>query len=802
MTTKYPVAPLPIGSRIEGLVIERVLRQGPTHVSYLASDPQLARRFVLRECLPPGSSRGSDQCSISPGDSNRAGFWQEQIETFSNSARQAAALDHPSLGEVLRLIEANGTAYRLMPYYEGQALDQAMGSDGGQMPDDSSSLVRQLMEALEYLHQQGQTHGAISPEHILVASDRVPVLLPANEPVAADHPYAAPEQQNQRDPSGAATDLYQLAATLYRAFTGKPPARAAERIAATAAGDADPLIPAQTLLPVGSHGGLADAIDQGLALDPAKRPHSAAHWARSFASIDWRLRSSQPSESDIDQEPRDWLPLAVISGLVVIGMVVSVYLLRSGPVDELQWQPDESSTPVTGPADGVRVKEPDDEERRQWQAALQADTVLAYRRFLETYPNSFYREQAQVQLNILDEQLWEKLSDEDTQPAYEEYLRQFPSGLHEAAALRRIEQIDAARTAAERERLERERQDKLAWEEARGQRTLDSIRAYISDWPAGIHIEEAQKIERQLEDQRNDNQAFATARDLNTKDAYQSYLNAFPRGAHVTKALQAVDDLTLRPGKVFKDCERCPEMVVVPAGTFLQGAAADDPLATPMEQPQRRISIARPFAAGVFEVTMAEWDACVADGACAHRPTDNGWGRADRPVMMVSWNDAVQYTGWLNEQSGESYRLPSESEWEYMARAGTNGNWLFDDPAEVCQFGNIAGRETDFQWRHDDCADPVSLGTLPVGTLRPNDFGLFDVIGNVAEWTTDCMNLSYLDAPTDGRPWTRGLCSSHMARGGSWVTGTRDIRLPARFNLKNGDRNDFTGFRVVRSIDE
>jgi formylglycine-generating enzyme required for sulfatase activity len=96
----------------------------------------------------------------------------------------------------------------------------------------------------------------------------------------------------------------------------------------------------------------------------------------------------------------------------------------------------------------------------------------------------------------------------------------------------------------------------------------------------------------------------------------------------------------------------------------------------------------------------------------------------------------------------------------------------------------------------------VALGTLPAGSLRPNDFGLFDVIGNVAEWTADCMNLSYIDAPADGSAWTRGICSSHMARGGSWVTGTRDIRLAARFHLKSGDRNDFTGFRVVREIDE
>jgi len=120
----------------------------------------------------------------------------------------------------------------------------------------------------------------------------------------------------------------------------------------------------------------------------------------------------------------------------------------------------------------------------------------------------------------------------------------------------------------------------------------------------------------------------------------------------------------------------------------------------------------------------------------------------------------------------------------------------------VCEFGNIAGGETGFRWQHSQCSDTLALGTTPVGSFRANTFGLYDTTGNVSEWTADCMNLSYLDAPVDGSAWGRGICSSHMTRGGSWITGSKEIRLPARFNLKNGDRNDFTGFRVVRNIDE
>jgi len=192
----------------------------------------------------------------------------------------------------------------------------------------------------------------------------------------------------------------------------------------------------------------------------------------------------------------------------------------------------------------------------------------------------------------------------------------------------------------------------------------------------------------------------------------------------------------------------------------------------------------------------------VADGGCGTRPNDNGWGRGAHPVIMVSWNDAQEYATWLSRKTGEEYSLPSESQWEYAARAGEEGDWQGGSPGAVCEYANIAGDESGFRWQHDACADSTAVGTQPVGSLQPNAFGLYDMIGNVAEWTQDCMNLSYLDAPTDGSAWGRGICSSHMTRGGSWFTGTREIRLPARFNLKNGDRNDFTGFRVVRTLEE
>jgi formylglycine-generating enzyme required for sulfatase activity len=305
-----------------------------------------------------------------------------------------------------------------------------------------------------------------------------------------------------------------------------------------------------------------------------------------------------------------------------------------------------------------------------------------------------------------------------------------------------------------------------------------------------------------LKARAEDDTAFTSAQRLGTRDAYQAYIDAFPQGEHVSEALAAMDDLVMRPGKRFRDCDACPEMIVVPPGSFEQGAPENAPGALGMERPQRTVTIPEAIAVGTHEVTLAQWDACVSAGGCSRSLDDNGWGRGERPAIMVSWNDTQDYLQWLNDETGKSYRLPSESEWEYFTRAGQSDDWLGGRPEAVCDFANIAGQESSFDWRHQACSDPVVVGTAPSGSFRPNAFGLYDVIGNVAEWTADCMNLSYLDAPVDGSAWGRGICSSHMTRGGSWLTGGKDIRLSSRFNLKNGDRNDFTGFRVVRRIDE
>ena len=226
-------------------------------------------------------------------------------------------------------------------------------------------------------------------------------------------------------------------------------------------------------------------------------------------------------------------------------------------------------------------------------------------------------------------------------------------------------------------------------------------------------------------------------------------------------------------------------MVVVPAGSFMMGSDESS-----SEKPRHRVTIARPFAVGKYEVTFAEWDACVEAGGCGgHRPGDEGWGRGRRPVINVNWKDAKAYVRWLNRKTGKQYRLLSEAEWEYAVRAGTTTRY---------SWGDDIGRE---RANCDGCGSRWdNEKTAPVGSFAANPFGLHDVHGNVWEWVEDCWKASYVGAPSDGSAWTDGDCTKRVLRGGSWYNYPRNLRSAFRIRYWTGNRFFGNGFRVARTL--
>jgi len=806
------------GSRIENLQVIRVLGQGSSGFSYLIKDHIRKGEFVLKEYLPQELqqqiSRNQVDAALQFANPQAHAEFRDGMRAFLAQGRILAGLQHPHIIEVVRCFEASGTAYLQMHWFPGETLDQLLEQHGPLDTEKIKNLLPPILDALQYLHQHSITHRDIKPANIYLTSSGTPMLLDfdcavqtqqSNTQRRGSPAYAAPELEVGSGPIGPWTDIYGLAATLYRLISGRLPSTAQQRLQAISQDLPDPLARIESATGDDLPRSWLEAIHRGLNLEAYQRPQSIADWSRSFGKAAPASRRSvlstptgaMDSAPEYATEGRAWLPL-VLLGVFLLSLAALMVYLLSDMADSTSSEQQVFEDSNTS-ADNQQWAGQNPQQNRRWLEALEADTIYAYQRYRQDYPSSIHEADAKLHLARLDDELWQQLDGEGTRSAYESYLDQLPEGRHEAEAMIQLDVLQRTEAEEERQQSLRQQQDNLAWNDARMQRSIAAVDEYTKNFPDGQHLSAAQALRRELSDAVNDGIAFTAAQKLNTRKSFQTYIDAFPRGQHVTAALTAIDNLTLRPGKRFRDCDFCPDLVVLAAGTFWQGAEEKSSTSLANEKPQRKVVLAEAFAIGIHEVTLAQWDACVADGGCS--PTeDNGWGRGARPVIMVSWNDAQAYVEWLSKSTGERYRLPSESEWEYAARAGESAEWPDDNPAAVCSLANIAGSETGFRWAHSVCSDPFALETAPVGSFLPNAFGLYDYIGNVAEWTLDCMSLSYVDSPADGSANNRGLCNSRVTRGGSWFSGARESRLSARFNLKAGDRNDFTGFRVVREL--
>ena len=261
------------------------------------------------------------------------------------------------------------------------------------------------------------------------------------------------------------------------------------------------------------------------------------------------------------------------------------------------------------------------------------------------------------------------------------------------------------------------------------------------------------------------------------------------------EAVVATEKRCLNPGDRFKDCADCPEMVIVPAGTFLMGSPDSEERRVFSEGPQHQVTIVRPFAVGRFEVTFAEWDACTAEGRCK-KVRDPGWGRGRQPVVNISWEDVTnEFLPWLSEKTGSAYRLLSESEWEYAARAGTT------TPFSTGMTISTGDADYDGTSTYGSGKKGVfRQAPLAVGSFAPNAFGLHDMHGNVAEWVADCYFDSYTGAPADGSARTGHPDCSRLLRGGSWFDAPRALRSAYRGHVFANSRFIYRGFRVARAL--
>ncbi len=423
-----------------------------------------------------------------------------------------------------------------------------------------------------------------------------------------------------------------------------------------------------------------------------------------------------------------------------------------------------------------------------WNGALQANSEEAYLSYLAKYPKGQFADLARASLAKLKKAaeakpeppktaapdpaqvelaFWDSIKASTDKADFEEYLRLWPSGRFAGIARNRVKSFSA----------EAERRDQAQRDEADARRR-----------------QEAQREEARLTDERRRREETAQQ--------------------------------AMSPGKVFRDCPDCPEMVVIPAGRFTMGSPANEIGRMGDEGPQHGVSIAQPLAVGKFEVTRGQFARFVEATGYNPRgcniydhdkkawrlvPEDNSWRnpgfeqKDDHPVACVSWNDAKEYVKWLSGKTGKTYRLLSEAEWEYAARGGTDtARYWGNDAKEACRYANVGDQTVEarypgWKWVSHDCNDGVA-NTASVGRYQPNRFGLYDMIGNVWEWTEDCWNENYNGAPGDGSAWTTGSCEKRVLRGGSWNFEPDIARSAKRYGGVTAGRYGITGFRLARML--
>jgi formylglycine-generating enzyme required for sulfatase activity len=310
------------------------------------------------------------------------------------------------------------------------------------------------------------------------------------------------------------------------------------------------------------------------------------------------------------------------------------------------------------------------------------------------------------------------------------------------------------------------------WESIRSSENPAEYRAYLNAYPEGRFAPLARTREQQFAARQNGAAPPVATAPQPTPPV--ASLREPPRTPTPPPAAPAA--------RTVRDCDDCPELIAIRPGSFEMGANE----LYEFEKPVHTVTIRTGFHMGVREVTFDEWDACVDQGGCSHRPNDRGLGRGKRPVTDIHWNDANAYLAWLSARTGKRYRLPSEAEWEYAARGGTTTTYPWGATL-VKERANCVG-----------CNEPTRRQAVETGQFPANGFGLYDMAGNAAEWVADCWSDSYRATPRDGSAFTAPGCRERVLRGGSFNNDPRYLRSAARFKYEADVRFFTNGFRVVR----
>ena len=811
---QHPLNALPRGFRLQEYELTEVLGTGGFGITYLGFDHNLDKNVAIKEFLPDDIAARMRDNSVCPKASYYRDNFKWGLNRFLDEARTLGRFDHRNIIKVHRFFEAHGTAYIVMEYAEGMTLSEFLQRKHTLNEAELKEILYPILSGLAVVHGADFLHRDIKPGNIILRDeDQSPVLLDfgaARQAIGAKSRsvtsiitpgYAPIEQYSKRGNQGAWTDIYALGAVCYHALTGQVPYDATDRVRV------DPLEPAVERCRNQAADGFLSAIDWALRVDEQERPQSVVAWRAA-------LEGDQPeSPPDLPQGPvggpgveKPLRRLKRIGGWTA-GAAAILALLIAGVYLIHEYVHPSEQQPVTHEVESETETESEAEIARQEEEARQRE------------------ERISVLLSGAREDL---ASDRLTSPAgvnaWEKYREVLELSPGHPEATSGLESIFG--------RYERMFDAALARKEFyRAQRFVSRIRQVRPDAPVLASLEARLSSARSAERRRQVEQETERGRQARIgafKNRFEAALSAgnFAVAGEYVDSMRAVGaDATvlseaegrlsasreeagpggrLAVGRKFRDCALCPEMVIVPSGSFRMGSPGSEEDRDDNEGPRHDVRIDYRFAVGLYEVTFAEWDACANGGGCSgYFPEDEGWGRGNRPVINVSWRDAQEYIKWLSEKTGSSYRLLSESEWEYAARAGTaTARYWGESSEDQCGYANgadEAAQQYNSSWAVASC-DDGTYRTAPAGSYVSNEFGLHDVLGNVWEWVADCWNGSYAGAPVDGRARETGDCSKRVLRGGSWFNGPGFLRSALRYRNATGYRSNLSGFRVARTL--
>ncbi|MEM7404543.1 MAG: SUMF1/EgtB/PvdO family nonheme iron enzyme [Pseudomonadota bacterium] len=831
---------LPLGFKLRSFEIGSPLGQGGFGITYSAQHSVLGHHVAVKEYLPfEVAARDEGATTVAPTDEDYVELYQKHLEGFVEEAVILARFRHANIVRVQDVFEANNTAYMVMDFEQGESLERILRK--GKMADEAGllSVIHPLLDALEAVHAAGFIHRDIKPDNIIVRPEGSPVLLDfgaarlaigvATRPltVLMTKDYGPYEQYDfGTGKQGPWTDIYAMGATLYRAVTTRPPVNAFNRNRARVAKQDDPLPPVADKAAPGFSKQFLDAIDAALLFKPEDRPQSVEEWRQMLPPPPGAVGTSPMPmvETGGPGEPEK----SVSEGRAGGGLKWTLAgLLGGAAVASAAW----AGLLAAGIVGGVDPSELD-RARSAVEAARSENAGIAQ------------------QVTRLNAQL------EDSEAARDSASRDLAQATASAQALtdekfRLTGQLDASRSevASLQDEIERLRTEMTASSAgAEPPATVEAAVAPLDDATRQAYEALLARGAEAINDFRlttpaGDNalEHFTKARDL-APDANAEALAGFDsivdrylvlaeravkgrkckravqyvrRGAKIAPDSSVLATASQRLGQckldvgalAFNDTLKVasdavgPSLIAIPGGSFrmgdLSGSGDSD------EQPVRDVTISAAFAMSRYEVTFDEYE-LYAREAGVDIPGDEQWGKGKRPVVNVSWEDAANYAKWLSGQTGFRYRLPSEAEWEYAARAGTvTPRFWGDDADEACNYANVADQTlkdaTGYSKPVHQCADKF-VTTAPVGTFQPNAFGVHDMLGNVWEWTADCWNPSYEGAPADGTAWMAGNCAERAIRGGSWVLFPAAMRSANRLKFKQSRVTKQLGFRLVREL--